>query len=69
MLGAFIRETRSPPFLFVLVMKVLGALIRNADEWGLFHLLGLRVIPFRASFYADDLVLFICPHVQDLQLL
>jgi hypothetical protein len=57
------------PFLFVLVMEVLGALIRNADEWGLFHLLGLQVIPFKASFYADDLVLFICPHVQDLQLL
>jgi hypothetical protein len=53
--------------LSVLVMEVLGALIRKADEWGLFQPLGLRSIPFRASFYADDLVLFISPRVQGLQ--
>jgi hypothetical protein len=47
-------------------MEVLGVLIRKADEWGLFEPLGARVIPLRASFYVDDLVLFISPHVQDL---
>jgi hypothetical protein len=50
-------------------MEVLGAMIRKADEWSLFEPLGVRVIPFRASFYADDLVLFISPQVQDLPLL
>jgi hypothetical protein len=57
------------PFLFILVMEVLGAMIRKADEWGLFELLGVRAIPFRASLYADDVVLFISPKALDLQLL
>jgi hypothetical protein len=57
------------PFLFVLVMEVLGVLIRKAGEWGLFEPLGVRVTPLRASFYVDDLVLFISPRVQNLQLL
>jgi hypothetical protein len=50
-------------------MEVLGAMIRKADEWGLFELLGVRAIPFRASLYADDVVLFISPKAQNLQLL
>jgi hypothetical protein len=44
-------------------MEVLGALIRKADEWGLFEPLGVWAIPARASFYANDLVLFISPCV------
>jgi hypothetical protein len=50
-------------------MEVLGAMIRKVDEWGLFQPLGVRAIPFRASFYADDLVLLMSPKEQDLQLL
>jgi hypothetical protein len=38
-------------------MEVLGALIRKANEWELLQSLGLRAIPFKASFYVDDLVL------------
>jgi hypothetical protein len=46
------------PMLFFLVMEVLGELIRKADAWSLLQPFGVRQ-PHHASFYADDLVLFI----------
>jgi hypothetical protein len=55
------------PLLFLLVMEVLGTLIRRADDWSLLQLLGAR-LPHRASFYADDLVLFILPSTLDLHM-
>jgi hypothetical protein len=57
------------PMLFLLVMEILSALIRKVDEWSLLHQLGPRAIPHRTSVYADDLMLFIRPQSQDLQLL
>jgi hypothetical protein len=53
--------------LFLLVMEVLGALIRKADAWSLLQPFRAR-IPHRASFYADDLVLFISPNPRDIQM-
>jgi hypothetical protein len=46
---------------------VLNALIRKADGWSLLEPLDTW-LPDRASFYADDLVMFISPTAQDLQL-
>ena len=55
--------------LFVLSMEVLNALILQAEEEQLFLPLGNSGIIFRASFYADDTVIFIKPARQDLLLL
>jgi hypothetical protein len=57
------------PMLFLLVMEVLSALIRRADEWQLLQGLGIHNIPHRASLYADDLILFIRPCAPDLQVM
>jgi hypothetical protein len=56
------------PMLFLLVMDVLNALLRKADEWNLFHRLGVQAINYRASLYADDMVLFLSPVIADMQL-
>jgi hypothetical protein len=55
------------PMLF-LVMEVLNALIRKADAWSLFHLLGLNTSAHRASFYVDDLVWFVTLEQRDLRM-
>jgi hypothetical protein len=47
--------------LFLLVMEDLSALIRKAEAWSLLLPLGVRSIPYCASFYADNLVLFVSP--------
>jgi hypothetical protein len=47
------------PMLFILVMEALIGLIRHAKAWGLLQPLSSRLIPFRASLYADDLILFL----------
>jgi hypothetical protein len=47
------------PFLFLLVMEVLSALIKRADDWSLLSPLGVRAIPFRASLYANDLIMLL----------
>jgi hypothetical protein len=47
-------------------MEILNTLIHKADEWLLLHQLAPRVIPHRASIYANDLMLFIRPQPQDL---
>jgi hypothetical protein len=56
------------PLLFVLVMDVLNAMICEADRQGqLSPLFGSR-IKFRASIYADDLVIFLAPVAHDFPL-
>jgi hypothetical protein len=59
------------PMLFLLVMEVLGALLRKADEWALLQDLGVRGIPFcgSGSLYADDVVLFLRPVPGDMQIM
>jgi hypothetical protein len=47
------------PMLFLLVMEVLSALFHKANEWSLLHKLLAQAMPFRVSFYADDIILFI----------
>jgi hypothetical protein len=54
--------------LFLLVMEALNALIRKAEEWSLFNLLGVQAISHRASFYVDDLAWFVSPDQRDLRL-
>jgi hypothetical protein len=54
--------------LFLLVMEVLSAMFRRADGWSLFQPLGVWPIPHRVSLYADDMVSFVAPQQQDLQL-
>jgi hypothetical protein len=55
--------------LFLLVMEVPSALIRKEDPWNLLQELGVCSIPHRASFYVNDLIFFLRPTGQDLQLL
>jgi hypothetical protein len=59
------------PMLFLLVMEVLGALLRKADEWVLLQDLGVRGIPFcgSGSLYADDIMLFLRPVPGDMQIM
>jgi hypothetical protein len=53
------------PMLFILSIEVLNALIHRAKLDRLFSPLGTNDITFRASFYADDMVIFIKPTGQD----
>jgi hypothetical protein len=55
--------------LLILVLDVLGALIQKADQWGLFQHFGTNAIPHRASFYADDMILFMLSEEQEFQTL
>jgi hypothetical protein len=55
------------PMLFLLVMEVLNGLIWKEYSWSLWHPLGVRGLAHRASFYADDLILFISLVAHDLQ--
>ena len=52
------------PLLFVIVMELLNALIHEADRRAIFTPLPDK-IKHRASFYADDLVIFLSPNVND----
>jgi hypothetical protein len=56
------------PLLFLLVMEVLSALIRKADDWALFNQLGVNAITHRSSLYVDNMILLISPLATDLQL-
>ena len=49
------------PLLFVLVMEVLNALFAEADRQGQLTPLPGNTIRYRASIYADDLVVFLAP--------
>jgi hypothetical protein len=53
--------------LFIRVLEVMGAVIWKADQWGRFQHFGTNAIPHRASFYADDMILFVSPKEQELQ--
>lgn len=53
------------PFLFVLVMEVLKALFAEADRRGVLTPLPTTSIRYRASVYADDLVIFVAPSARD----
>jgi hypothetical protein len=57
------------PMLFLLMMEVLNAMIRKADEWNLLEKFGVCAIPYHTSMYLDDLILFTKPNEQDLQVL
>jgi hypothetical protein len=50
-------------------MEVLNGLHCRADEWLLLGPFGVRPIAHRASLYVDDLVVFISPEAQDLDML
>ena len=47
------------PYLFIIVMEVLNALLIEVDRQGQLHPLPGNVIKFRTSVYADDLVIFV----------
>jgi hypothetical protein len=49
------------PMLFLFVMEVLCVMFQKADEWSLLYKLGARMMSFRTSFYANDVILFVCP--------
>jgi hypothetical protein len=49
-------------------MEALNALIRTADNWALLSPLGIPPIKFRAFLYADDLVILLCPLLNDMAL-
>jgi hypothetical protein len=53
--------------LFLLAMEPLHRLFRKAQEQGLLKQLSSGCDAFRASLYADDVVVFINPIVDDLQ--
>lgn len=53
------------PLLFILVMEVLNAMLRSADELGVLSTLQCHGIRFRISMYADNVVVFIRPIPQD----
>lgn len=53
------------PLLFVLVMEVLNAMIREADLRGLLSPLPGDHFGHRMSLYADNLVLFLLPKQED----
>jgi hypothetical protein len=54
--------------LFILVMNVLDALIRKAEEWSLLHHLGVGGITHHASLYVNDVILFLSPVATDLEM-
>jgi hypothetical protein len=53
------------PFLFIIIMEVLNALITAADRHVVLTPLPGLAIKYRASIYTDDLVIFLAPSVQD----
>lgn len=53
------------PFLFIIVMEVLNALITEVDRCSVLTPLPSKVIKCRASLYANDLVIFPHPSAQD----
>jgi hypothetical protein len=57
------------PMLFLLVMEVINALIRKADQWQPLRGLGVHSITHWTSLYVDDLILFVRPHAEDLQVM
>jgi hypothetical protein len=56
------------PMMFILVMDVLGHMISKAASEGLLLPLSRRAFKHRISMYADDVVLFLCPVVEDIEI-
>ena len=54
------------PMLFVLAMEVLGGLIRWAESQSIFSPLRCAAVRSRVSLYADDVVMFITPEVNNI---
>ena len=54
------------PMLFVLAMEVLGGLIRWAESQLIFSPLRCATVRSRVSLYADDVVMFIVPKMDDI---
>jgi len=52
--------------LFVLAMEVLGRLIRWAESQSIFSPLRCTAVRSRVSLYADDVIMFITPEVNDI---
>jgi hypothetical protein len=53
--------------LFILVMDVLGHMISQAADLGLLQPLSSRALQHRISMYADDVVLFLRPEANDIE--
>jgi hypothetical protein len=62
------QEDPLSPMLFLLMMEALSALIRKADQWLLFQQLRTNMIPYHASLYADDVIMFVSPTPADMHL-
>jgi hypothetical protein len=56
------------PMMFILVMDVLGRMISKAADAGLLLPLSRRAFKHRVSMYADDVVLFLCPAAEDIEI-
>lgn len=56
------------PMIFILIMDVLNSLIAKASEQGLLQPILRRGNGQRTSLYADDVVLFLQPRMEDLSL-
>jgi hypothetical protein len=56
------------PMLFILVMDVLNALFRKAEEWSLLQQLGVPGITHRVSLYANNVIVFLSPAAAGLEL-
>jgi len=54
--------------LFILVMDVLGHMISKAANEGLLLPLSRRAFKHRVSMYADDVVLFLRPATEDIEI-
>jgi hypothetical protein len=52
--------------LFILAMGVLGFFISKAENDGLLKPLSTRTLQHRFSFYADDVIFFLHPAVEDI---
>ena len=57
------------PMLFILIMDVLNSLIRFAIQQQLLQPLAVQQVAHRASFYADDAVIFLRPTSNDLRVM
>jgi hypothetical protein len=55
------------PLLFIIAMEVLNKLFCKADDAGILRPLGPSAIKSRCSFYADDVILFMEPVVEEVE--
>lgn len=55
--------------LFIIIMDVLNRIFLKAEEAGLLQPLGHPAIRYRCSLYADDVILFARPEVQEFRVI